>query len=405
MKNQSLLYILIALCTMVLNITNVKAQWTSLTSGTTAKLYSVHFSDANNGYAVGNGMRRWTTTAGSSWVGVGSSYDIYYSAFFTSTDTGYIVGGTNYPFMGNYGVVKKSTSGGYGFGSTIYTIDTLMSVHFTSSSIGYATGPNGLILKTIDGGNNWSPLSSGITNDLWSIYFPDANTGYIAGLSGTILKTINGGTTWTPQTSGTSVDLYSIYFTDVNTGYAVGNNGTILKTINGGTNWIAQISGTTVNLRSIYFPDINIGYIAGFSGKILKTSNAGINWTVQVSGTSLDLYSIYFTDVNTGYAVGNSGKILKTINGGAVSIDEIELLESSINIYPNPTKATIQIESADLQIKSLEIYNMQSQLVKHITILNSKTPNEIDVSMLPNGVYLVKVQTENGVANKKLIIQ
>lgn len=51
----------------------------------------------------------------------------------------------------------------------------------------------GRIFKTVDGGTNWSLLTSGTTNSLSSVYFTDANTGYAVGENGTILKTTNGG--------------------------------------------------------------------------------------------------------------------------------------------------------------------------------------------------------------------
>jgi hypothetical protein len=173
------LYILI--CLMLISVVSI-AQWTvCTTSGTTANIHSVYFADNNHGYVAGLGMYRWGTDC--NWIGMGNSYDIYYSVFFTSADTGYMVGGTNYPFGNNYGVVVKTTSGGSGFsGNLTYTIDTLMSVYFTSSSIGYATGQDGLIQKTTDGANNWTTLTSGTANNLWSVCFPAINTGYVAGL-------------------------------------------------------------------------------------------------------------------------------------------------------------------------------------------------------------------------------
>jgi photosystem II stability/assembly factor-like uncharacterized protein len=64
---------------------------------------------------------------------------------------------------------------------------------FPSSSIGYAVGNLGTIIKTMNGGTNWSVLSSGTQYDLSSVYFIDANTGYVAGSGGTILATIDGG--------------------------------------------------------------------------------------------------------------------------------------------------------------------------------------------------------------------
>ncbi len=76
------------------------------------------------------------------------------------------------------------------------------------------------------------------------------------GNTGKILKTTNGGTNWTTQSSGTTNDLYSVYFVNETTGWAVGWSGKILKSINGGTNWSSQSSGTSLDLRSVFvIPD------------------------------------------------------------------------------------------------------------------------------------------------------
>ena len=42
--------------------------------------------------------------------------------------------------------------------------------------------------------------------------FIDINTGYAVGNTGSIIKTIDGGQNWTSQTSGTVNLLYSVYF-------------------------------------------------------------------------------------------------------------------------------------------------------------------------------------------------
>ena len=73
-------------------------------------------------------------------------------------------------------------------------------------------------------------------------------TGRLLVMDGTILRTTNGGTNWTSQSSGTTNHLYGVSFTDANTGTAVGGGGTILRTTNGGTNWTSQSSGTTNHL-------------------------------------------------------------------------------------------------------------------------------------------------------------
>lgn len=72
-----------------------------------------------------------------------------------------------------------------------------------------------------------NPLPQG--NTLFDVHFVDAQTGWVVGDAGTILKTDNGGEMWTPQSSGTSERLYSVQFTDSQTGWAVGFGGIILK--------------------------------------------------------------------------------------------------------------------------------------------------------------------------------
>ena len=74
------------------------------------------------------------------------------------------------------------------------------------------------------------------------VSFTDANNGTAVGDSGIILRTTNGGTNWTSQSSGTTNHLYGVSFTDANNGTVVGANGTILRTTTGGVISVNQIS-------------------------------------------------------------------------------------------------------------------------------------------------------------------
>ena len=301
-------------CGTIIKTNNGSANWTTLSSGTNNCLFSVYFTDANTGYAVGDyGTIIKTINGGITWTVLSSGTTAsFYSACFTDANTGYIVGVEGTIFKtSNGGITWTALSSG--------TSNCLYSVYFTDANTGYAVGDYGTILKTINGGESWTILSSGTSAYLTSVYFTDANTGYAVGGYGIILKTVDAGTTWTTLSSGINNDLRSVYFTDANTGYAVGvygNYGTIIKTINGGITWTVLSGGTTASFYSACFTDANTGYIVGVSGTIFKTSNGGITWTVLSNGTTNWLTSVYFTDANTGYAVGDYGTILKTINGG-----------------------------------------------------------------------------------------
>jgi hypothetical protein len=76
--------------------------------------------------------------------------------------------------------------------------------------------------------------------DLKAAFFATERLGWAVGKSGAILATRDGGNAWTPQTSGTEVGLISAHFTaDGQRGWAVGDNGTILGTGDGGRLWSA----------------------------------------------------------------------------------------------------------------------------------------------------------------------
>ena len=137
--------------------------------------------------------------------------------------------------------------------------NSLQSVNFVSSTVGFTVGQGGAILKTTDGGTTWVSQTSETTFDMEDIFFIDANNGWAVGWYRTILRTTNGGTTWTFQTSGVSTYFQSVCFTDLNNGTAVGQGGTILRTTDGGTNWTSQTSGTTNILWSVYFTDASTG--------------------------------------------------------------------------------------------------------------------------------------------------
>lgn len=68
-------------------------------------------------------------------------------------------------------------------------------------------------------------------------------------------------------------------------------------------------------------------------------------------------------------------------------------------LYPNPVNDILNIQSA-LDIKSVEILNINGQKV-----LSSKQ-KQINVSHLPAGMYMVRIQdVDNNTATKKIIIK
>jgi len=86
-------------------------------------------------------------------------------------------------------------------------------------------------------------------------------------------------------------------------------------------------------------------------------------------------------------------------NLSTTSIND-RLSDRNIIIYPNPLQNNLTIESPD-KIKTLKIYNTQGKIV--YSQFNLKK-NEINLSFLRSGIYLLKVETNTSlIINKRLI--
>lgn len=86
-------------------------------------------------------------------------------------------------------------------------------------------------------------------------------------------------------------------------------------------------------------------------------------------------------------------------------------LDFSINLYPNPARnaSVLEISLAESKLMDIEIFNMQYQKVK--TVCNAAVLPQgnhkfaVDLMNLPEGVYLIRVKTDNTeVFERKLIV-
>ena len=85
------------------------------------------------------------------------------------------------------------------------------------------------------------------------------------------------------------------------------------------------------------------------------------------------------------------------------SVDELSQ-SNKLSIYPNPSSYQITIETPITPNKNtfLTIYNQCSQQLITRPITEPKT--EIDISSLPAGIYIVKVQSKKEVITRKLVV-
>jgi RHS repeat-associated protein len=213
--------------TIIKTITGGKS-WTVQHSFLTDDLTDVHFSDINTGVALAGNKLVYTTDGGAHWTLVNVSATLQ-AVFVLSSSNAYAVG-TN----GN--ILKASGSLANWSSMTSPVTKTLNSVHFADETIGFAAGASGTILrlktatgtweKLMDGSNDWVKSKTGTTRDLNTVFFRDRKNGYVSGENGVVLKTINGGDTWDNfESFGNGNDLVDLSFGDGTDGLVIGSSG------------------------------------------------------------------------------------------------------------------------------------------------------------------------------------
>jgi hypothetical protein len=105
-------------------------------------------------------------------------------------------------------------------------------------------------------------------------------------------------------------------------------------------------------------------------------------------------------ELNSSYIDSNApgcNSVDDVLNACVNSIEEAAATQ--INIYPNPAHDYLMIDADDLQLSAIYIYNQLGQAMP----LNGT--RIIDVSAFPKGMYVVEVESENGIYRERIVVE
>lgn len=249
---------------------------------------------------------------------------------------------------GSNGMIIRTCDGGMNWTQCERTTsDVLRAVQFVNNKVGHIVGSGGVILRTNDAGITWRKINININIDnlkyvrFTAVHFLDENVGYIAGwnsLTDIFLKTIDGGVNWESKMNWIQFTVFNdMFFITDKIGWILGNlmdENFLMKTTNGGATWCYinyPSYGYLERCKSIFFISEQIGWSVGHYDFISKSTDGGKHWFRQESGTSETLNSIYFHNKNIGWACGISGVILNTLNGGEIWTTQVSGTENQLN--------------------------------------------------------------------------
>ncbi|WP_330746547.1 T9SS type A sorting domain-containing protein [Chryseobacterium sp. CP-77] len=109
--------------------------------------------------------------------------------------------------------------------------------------------------------------------------------------------------------------------------------------------------------------------------------------------------TVEFFSNEAGTANGwNAGFLCKFLG-----VEDIDVKDNIVSIYPNPAKTTIIISSKE-NLKSYKIFDEAGRLVTSTSSLKGNK-TEINLSSIKTGNYVISIETEKQTVNKKLIKQ
>ena len=440
--------LLLILCSLIIGFTGKTSEaqtgWSlqnnPLPDGTC--LGKIQFVSPTEGWiSADKGNLLHTTDAGVHWTvvtpfpddTVGSFVDPATTMWWVDKDHGWKINWIGTGFDNTQGaVIHKTTDGGITWQKKVLSTtagDAGLQVQFVDENNGWASvfnfsSESVSIMRSTDGGDNWSPIMGG---DIF--YFVDANNGWAITATGPppyqIMNTTNGGEDWSVQyTDNTEGYFNAIQFTDLQNGWVVGEEGKIVKTNDGGSTW-TPVTNTGItsesSSKSVFFLNDNTtGWIGeniqqqqGELAVILHTTDGGSSFTIQDLEISDTINCIFFWDANTGwFTAGVHDYSLIGHYTETTGVEENNTLPDVFSLsqnYPNPFNPTTEIKYSikNAGMVSLKVYDILGQEVA-ILVNKAQTPGlyevEFNAQNLTSGIYFYRLTVGAFSESKKLLL-
>ena len=184
---------------------------------------------------------------------------------------------------------------------------------------------------------------------------------------------LSGGTVACPDVSGLSVT-------------AVTNNSVSLA-------WNAATGANSYELK----------YRQSGSGNSEQRTSSATN-SISITGLNNSSQNYFYvaSNCNTSLSLGWAFIAARTTAVPVIGNSQSRVSNSSINIYPNPAKDILNIETGNSENSSVQIISADGKLVKTISKLSS-TNSQVNISDLSNGIYFIRIQSEGVVTNHKFV--
>lgn len=418
----------------------VSAQWTELEIPLATRYDDVYFFNENLGWAAGGNNRTVykTIDGGETWTAKFTAANYLRSIEFASESLGF-AGTLN-------GELYQSTDGGESWTDITarlpQSVPGICGLAAPSENVIYGCGKwSGndppVIIKSGDGGTTWTVTDlSTLATQLVEVFFLDENKGFASGMAnprtdgGIILQTLDGGENWsvlhktmqdrdyiwkiqTPDSVNFFGSIQSLPTTE---------NVRFVKSTDGAASWTTElVTSTKWNyMQMIGFKDAMNGWTGGTANAnegsetaLFVTSDGGSTWDLSNEPTeSFKTFNRFFM-LNDDHVFMTGRRIYKydpDATEEPITLSLQVVPEHSLNVYPNPAENcfSIAIHLTNDTTCWLEVFDENGKVIQEVfkgELKSGKKDFPITTEKMSSGKYFVVLHTNENMIYRHLTVK
>lgn len=163
---------------------------------------------------------------------------------------------------------------------------------------------------------------------------------------------------------------------------------------------LLAITGTNVifngrvNVTLNFAPTVNAEFIVATTSGTISTCSLATTTSTEFDGR------LYTFNVSC----RNDKQVVLRLQSVVLGIDDFELSESSIKLYPNPVRNFLTIKNTNnLELESGQIIDFTGKVINTYDLKNMGITKEISMENYASGMYFLKINAANGAITKRIV--